>query len=64
VSALVTPERPGAPVDRFFVHYYDPKRRGTWIAKFETREAADKFAVGKRVWGKPSVVRPIEELGQ
>lgn len=36
------------------VHYYDPKRKGTWVARFATQAEAEAFAVGKRVWGKPA----------
>lgn len=36
------------------VHFYNPKKRGTWIAKFATEAEAVAFAKGKTVWGKPA----------
>ena len=41
---------------RYSVHYYDPKRKGTWVREFDSQLEAEEFAKGKRVYSKPCQV--------
>lgn len=46
-----------APVEKpFRVKYYDPKRGGVWVRKFEHVEEAAAFAADKRCYSKPAKV--------
>ncbi len=46
-----------APVEKpFRVKYYDPKRGGVWVRKFEHVEEAQAFAADKRCYSKPARV--------
>lgn len=47
------------PDYRYRVRYYDPRRKGVWIAKFVTGAAAGEFAQGRVLYGRPVNVEPI-----
>jgi hypothetical protein len=48
-----------SPALEYQVHYYDPQRTGTWVAKFATLEEAERFAVGWRLWGKAAKAQRV-----
>jgi hypothetical protein len=47
------------PAVEFKVDYYDPRRGGVWTATFKARDAAERFAMGRRCYAKPAVVREV-----
>lgn len=49
----------GAVTPRFVVRWYEAGKKGVQLQTFVVRADADKFAVGKKLYGKPSVVREL-----
>lgn len=54
VEALI-----GAVTPRFVVRFYDPNKTGVQVQTFVVRGDADKFAEGKRLYGKAAVVKEL-----
>lgn len=48
-----------APPPRYLVRWYQDGLRGVQATTFVEREDADKFAAGKKLYGKPAVVRDL-----
>jgi hypothetical protein len=49
----------GAVTPRFVVRWYQDGLKGVQATTFVVREDADKFAAGKKIYGRPSVVREL-----
>jgi hypothetical protein len=48
--------QPWTGAEPYRVHFYDPKKVGTWLHYFADRAEAEAFAVGKKLWHQPALV--------